>query len=179
MANVHNAKNDSTILGDIAIGAIAGAVGVWAMDRVGWFMYNREDSDALQQEQEARKGSMDVAHTAVAKASHHLGFSIEPKQPNAAGIGFHYMLGILPGALYGVLWNRYRPARTNYGALYGLILFLAQDEAVAPLLGIASKPGKYPRQAHIRGLVSHLILGVATDITIRGLNKARRKYNAK
>lgn len=31
-------------------GAVAGGVGVWAMDRVGWFLYNREDPAALRRE---------------------------------------------------------------------------------------------------------------------------------
>lgn len=34
-------------------GAAAGGVGVWVMDRVGWFLYRREDADALIREQGA------------------------------------------------------------------------------------------------------------------------------
>jgi hypothetical protein len=49
-----NGRKDGSIAADTVKGAIAGAVGVWMMDRVGWDMYLSEDPEAFQQEKEAQ-----------------------------------------------------------------------------------------------------------------------------
>jgi hypothetical protein len=49
------------------------------------------------------------------------------------------------------------------GLVYGLLLFLVSDEALNTELGFAGPPDAYPKATHIRGLVGHLVLGVATD----------------
>lgn len=70
-------------------GAIAGAVGVWALDRATWFMWNRQNWWSLQQEQEARPGGLDPAHVIANRAAEATGTELTPKQPNPAGIGVH------------------------------------------------------------------------------------------
>lgn len=47
------------------------------------------------------------------------------------------------------------------GAAYGAGLYVLQDEAVNSLTVLSAPPSRYPWQAHVRGLVSHLagILG--------------------
>lgn len=144
----YRANKNGITCSDIIIGAIAGAVGVWAMD---------------------------TAHNAVAKIAHLLGIAIEQKQPNAVGLGFHYLLGILPGAAYASLWYRYSIVRSGMGIPYGVVLFLLQDEAGAPLLGLSSKPTRYPWQTHARGLVSHVVLGVVTDRIIRSASRTSKR----
>ncbi|MDP9382790.1 MAG: DUF1440 domain-containing protein, partial [Chloroflexota bacterium] len=52
------------------------------------------------------------------------------------------------------------------GLLYGAVLFLLNDEILAPVLGLASGPTAYPWQAHARGLISHVVLGAATDTVL-------------
>lgn len=150
------------MLEDILIGAMAGAIGVWVMDRVGWFMYRREDSQVLEQERKARVNGLDVAHVAANRIANVFGIKLSPPQPHPFGLALHYSLGILPGALLGALLSQVGELRIGYGLLYGFILFILLDEVTAPVLGLASGPTKYPLQAHVRGLVSHLALGVAT-----------------
>jgi hypothetical protein len=55
-------------------------------------------------------------------------------------------------------------------------LFLVEDELVNPVLGTAAPPGRYPWQAHGRGLVAHLVLGFVTDavFSLLGAGLARR-----
>ncbi len=84
----------------------------------------------------------------------------------------HYALGIVPGALYGSLRGRLAGIGAGRGLLYGAGLFLVNDEILAPVLGLASGPTAYPLQAHARGLVSHLVLGAATDTVLDVLNSA-------
>ncbi len=76
----------------------------------------------------------------------------------------HYALGVVPAAFYGPLRHRISGLRAGRGLMYGFGLFLVNDELLAPLLGLASGPTAYPWQAHVRGLISHLVLGVVTDV---------------
>ncbi|WP_026548918.1 DUF1440 domain-containing protein, partial [Arthrobacter sp. Br18] len=101
------------------------------------------------------------------------GVSPTDQQPGPGATVFHYALGMLPGALYGAV-RRIRPSvRTGSGVLYGLALFVVMDETAAPLTGIASAPGRYPWQAHARGLAAHVVLGVTTEILLRATDRFR------
>lgn len=172
---------------DAALGAAAGAVGVWAMDRAGWFMLRTENIRALVRDLQARpdreaaatgiaeqvrsvRGSPPFgadAAGATATATQVSGVSAPDRRPGPAATAFHYGLGMLPGALYAIA-RRARPSLgRGCGALYGLGLFVVMDETAAPLSGIASAPARYPWQAHARGLVAHLVLGMTTEILLR------------
>lgn len=152
-------------------GAIAGAVGVWVMDQVGWYLYRRENTEALLKEQKARVGGLDTAHAAANQLAGLAGKRLSPKQPNAAGIAMHYALGMLPGALYAALRGQQPALQAGQGALYGLGLFIVNDELAAPALGWASGPRAYPWQAHARGLVSHVVLGIVTHAVLERIDR--------
>lgn len=158
---------------DVLRGAVAGAVGVYAMDKIGWYLYNREDSSALAREHAARVANLDVAHAAVRKVSELTGTKTSTTQPSAAGLAVHYALGVAPGAIYGVARHHLPVLRAGSGAVYGFGLFLLMDEIAAPLLRVAAGPTKYPWQAHARGLVSHVALGVVTATVVRVLDRGR------
>jgi hypothetical protein len=158
---------------DLLLGAVAGAAGVWVMDRVGWLMYDREDPAALAHEHRARPGDRDVAHAMVAKAGEATGTDVPTEQPNRGGLAVHYGLGMMPGALYAAARHEVPALRAGNGALYGFGLFAMNDELAAPLLGVASGPGAYPPQAHVRGLVSHVVLGVVTESLLKLFDRAR------
>lgn len=181
---------------EMILGAIAGAVGVWAMDRIGWYMYNHEDRDARAQELQGRVGGddveysaaekealaedpqtragKDVAHAIVEKTAHLTGLNVSTHQPSKAGIVTHFVLGILPGAVHAVVRRKVPAMGAAGGALYGFTLFVLNDEIAAPLLGIASGPRKYPWQGHVRGVVEHVTLGIVTELVLRLFDRARR-----
>ena len=144
-------------------GAIAGALGVWVMDKVGWWMWNREDPKALQREREARPAGLDPAHVVANRVAEAADTSLGRPQPHPAGIGVHYAIGVAPAMLYAPLRRRIKGLGAGHGLLYGLGLFLVVDEAVVPALGLSGGPADYPWQAHARGLATHLVLGVVTD----------------
>lgn len=157
---------------DAVKGAIAGAVGVWALDKVTWALWDRTDPAKLRQEEQvARPGGLDPAHALANQAAHALGTELTPRQPHPAGIGVHYALGVLPGAAYGALRHRYPAITTGAGMLYGLSLFLTQDEGLNPILGTSGGPTEYPKEAHLRGLIGHLVLGAATHTTLKLLDQ--------
>lgn len=168
-ASDHRADGDWVV--DAVKGAIAGAVATWAMDRVAWYLYDREDPAALRREERARVGGLDVAHVAANKLAGAGGVTLSPPQPHPAGLAVHYSFGIVPGAIYGVLRRRVPEVSAGRGLAYGLGIFLLLDQVAAVVLGLASRPDAYPWQAHARGLVSHAALGVATETTLEALDR--------
>lgn len=178
---------------DAVLGAAAGAVGVWAMDQVGWLMLGHEDRQALARDLAARdkdaagKAGIEKQVRAVKaaalggaapagalkKATQVSGVSPTDQQPGTGAALFHYALGMLPGALYAAARRRRPSLRTGSGALYGLALFVAMDETLAPLTRIAAPPGRYPWQAHARGLAAHLVLGITTETLLRATDRLR------
>lgn len=157
-----------SVFKDLVKGAVAGAVSVWMMDRVTWYMYRTEDPKAHKKEKKAQIKGKYVAHVAAEKAVDALGLNLSDKQLHHAGTGVHYFLGVAPGALYGVFRHRIKGLDAGRGLLYGLGLFIVMDEIIAPLAKLASGPAAYPWQAHARGLAGHLTVGATTD-TIVGL----------
>jgi len=156
---------------DAAKGALAGAAGVWLMDRVGWALYRREDPAALAREHAARPDGKDPAHVAAGRLAEAVGVELSPGQPHPVGSAVHYALGVVPAILYAPLRHRLGVPGIGRGLLYGLGLFLVNDELLNPALGLASGPAAYPWQAHARGLVAHLVLGVATDAALDALDR--------
>lgn len=167
----------SSVFSDGVKGAVAGAVGVWAMDRLDWYMFEHENPAARQQTLSVRPGGMDPAHVAVQRAADAVGVELSDKQLHPAGQAVHYGIGIAPAVAYGALRHRLpvqRPGQdTLYGLAYGIGLFLIQDEIINTALGIAAKPRKYPWQAHARGLAAHLVLGLVTNTVLNLLQASR------
>lgn len=89
---------------------------------------------------------------------------------DSAGTGHHYLMGAGPGAIYGLLNRRLPRIRAGRGLVYGFALFLLQDELMGPMMAITSTPNEHPWQAHVRGLVGHLVLGAATDAAFEALD---------
>ena len=167
----HAASQDDDLPLDLLKGAVAGAVAVWAMDRLGWALWNREDPAALARERAARVEGMDPAHVLANRVADAVGRPLQPRQPHPAGIAVHYGIGMAPAMAYAALRRQTPALRTGRGLAYGLGMFLLVDEGVVPALGLASGPAAYPWQAHARGLVTHLLLGVATDVTLDVLDR--------
>lgn len=57
----------SNPLADAAIGAFAGAIGVWAMDRLDWFMWRRESPATRRRTTAVRPGVEPPAHVITTK----------------------------------------------------------------------------------------------------------------
>ncbi|SDS77396.1 Protein of unknown function [Halopseudomonas xinjiangensis] len=151
----------------VAAGAAAGTLAVWVMDRLDWYAYKRMPERDRQRTIDARPQGMDPAHVMADKVAGLAGKHVE--QPHPAGMAIHYSLGMLPGALYGALYDKVPLLGAGRGSLFGLGLFLAQDEGLNTLMGLSGKPGEYPWQDHARGLAAHVLFGVVTDTAIRFL----------
>ena len=152
-------------------GAVAGGVGVWLMDRFTWYWYSRENTHTLVKERIAMKGGRYAPNAAGKHLTDAIGIKLPQKLQYVVGRSVHYFMGIAPAALYA-LW-RHRMKGLGYwrGPMYGFGLFIAFDEIITPALGYASGPFAYPWQAHARGFMAHLILGVTTDVALNLLSE--------
>lgn len=156
-------NGEGSLTRDMLKGAIGGAIGVIALDKVTWEMWDREDPEAIQREREARPEELDPAHAIANRAAEALRTELMPNQPHTAGIVVHYSLGVVPGAVYGALRKRAPIVTMGAGTAFGLALFLLQDEGLNPVIGTSDSPGKYPWQAHVRGAVGHAVLGAVME----------------
>jgi hypothetical protein len=163
---IQSDEHDS-VWADTLKGAVAGALGVWVMDQVDWYMYDHEDPEAQRRTRSVRPQGLDPAHYTANKIAGAFGKELSPPQPHPAGIAIHYAIGMSAGALYGALQGRVPGVSTGRGALYGVGIFLTHDELFNTLSGSAARPGQYPWQAHARGLISHVVLGVVADTVLR------------
>lgn len=166
---------ESSVTQEALKGAIAGAIGTVVMDMFTWNMYRRESEQAHRKEKRAQVDGKWVAHVAAQRLAHRMGMRPSPRKLYAAGKAIHFMLGIGPGALYALLRRRNPKVATGHGALFGLGLFVLADELLSPIAGLASGPLAYPWQAHARGLVGHLALGVATEAALNMLTYEAEK----
>ncbi|MFC1459511.1 hypothetical protein ACETIH_23000 [Microvirga arabica] len=174
MAHHDQEHERESVLADTLKGAVAGGIAVWVMDQVDWYMYNHEDPEARQRTQRVRPDGLDPAHVMAHKVAGAFGAELSPRQPHPAGIAVHYSLGIGPGALYGALQGRVPALGVGRGALFGLGLFLMQDELVNAATGLSARPRQYPWQAHARGLIAHIVYGIVTDTLLRVLKGPSR-----
>ena len=180
-ADRHAGRARSDIVLDALVGAIAGAAAVWVMDRVDWFNYRRgvDSHRTRRRTQQARPRGMDPAQVMAAEAGDQAGLALAPRQLDAAGLVVHYGLGIMPGALYGALRGRVDYLDAGRGSLFGLGLFLIQDEGINAAAGLSSRPQDYPWTAHARGLVAHLVYGLVTDALCRTFSGSVGAHDAR
>ena len=159
-------NSGGSLVVDALVGAVAGAAAVWVMDRVDWFNFRHEDPRARAQTRAVRPGGMAPAHVLANRIGKAVGHEAQPKEDNAFGKSVHYSIGIVPGALYGALRHRYPALATGRGTLFGLSLFLLQDEGLNAVTGLSAKPQDYPWQAHARGFVAHATYGLVLETVL-------------
>ena len=155
----------------IVAGLAAGALGVWALDRVDWFMWNREDPRARARTTAVRPNGEPPAQALVSKAEDAAGKRLESAAHEAASQVVHYAIGMGPAIGYALLRDRLPAGGVARGALYGAALFVMQDEALNTATSLGAQPRDYPRQAHARGIVAHIVYGIATELTLNLIEK--------
>lgn len=107
-----------------------------------------------------------VAETSSARSAAHLlcdWCGLEPTERRVARLkrALHYGLGLGWGTVYGLSRRRAGANPLAAGVLTGTSLSLIVDEALNPLLGITPPARAYPASSHLRGLLTHLIYGLA------------------
>lgn len=164
----------SSIRGDLIRGAIAGGVATWVMDMVTTGMQQSQSAEDADREVAARPGGRSSVANLVQLGADSVQVELDEVQRSAAEQAVHYGLGVVPGAIYAVLRNRLPLVGAGRGALFGTLNYLVNDEYLGTKLGVSGPPDAYPASTHLRGLVGHVALGVATDAGIDVLGGSRR-----
>jgi hypothetical protein len=134
---------NSNIAADLALGALAGAVGVWALDRVDWAMWNREAPETRARTKAVRPYGLDPAQVIARRAADLLPTKVTSGQIATAGNAIHFAIGVSPAIAYGALRPRFPWIASGRGSLFGLSLFLFQDEGLNTLLRLGARPQDY------------------------------------
>lgn len=160
-----NGKRDGSLVDDVVKGAIAGIAGTMAMGQVTTFMYQHEDPEARQKYQEVTGGEYSPQRTAEF-VEETLSLDLSKKQHKMLAKGSHQMVGIGAGVAYALARRRIGWADKGHGLLFGALFSLAFDEGLTPVVGFAEPPQAYPWQAHARGFVGHLAVGLAAETVL-------------
>lgn len=155
--------------GAIIRGAIAGGLATWVMDQVTTRMLESQPAEVTAREEAARPNGQSALENLVDRLAAYFDIELAPEDKATVTRVAHYGLGVVPGAGYGLLRRRVPLIGAGRGVLYGFLLWAVNDEYLATRLGIAAAPEAYPPETHLRGLVGHLVLGVATDTGVEFL----------
>ena len=155
---------------DIATGAAAGAEATLAMGGVTSALYAREDRSARRREERAR-GGKSAYEIAAERAAGLVGLELSSEQEAKAGTLIHYGIGMASTALYAAVRRRIPAPGVARGLGFGATLWLVADEGANPLLGLTPGPGSFPWQAHARGLVGHLVFGLAAEAALSAADR--------
>lgn len=161
---------DGTILGDLAKGALAGAVATWAMGGVTTWLYKRQDPAARDREYEATGGETSLKRAAV-QVARFTGIDLDEDRKRRLAKVIHWAFGIGAGTTYALLRRRAHWAETGQGLAFGTAFWLAVDEGLVPLLGLSEGPLAYPWQSHARGFAGHLTYGLMTETALDLLDR--------
>jgi len=154
------------MLRDALRGALAGAAATWLMDLVTTAMYSGQSPSVTAREEAAQPNGKSSVGNLVDRVQSATSLTLPAARRPAVEYAVHYLLGIIPAAIYGVV-RRYVPVvRAGNGLGYGVAVFAANDEYANAALGLSGPPRAYPVQTHLRGLTGHAVLGMATETGI-------------
>ena len=155
------------MLRDAFRGALAGAAATWLMDLVTTGLYEAQPPDVMRAEEAGRPNRKGAVTNMVDRFETETGLTVPPARRPMVENAVHYALGIVPGAIYGVVRKWLPFSRAGRGLAFGLTLFAVNDEYLNTKLGFAGPFEAYPPEAHVRGLAGHAVLGVATETGIQ------------
>lgn len=137
------------------------------MDKVTTGLCEAQPPEVTKLEAAGRPNGKSSVANLVDRVEEATGLTLPATRRPAIEYAIHYALGIVPGALYGVV-RRYLPfARLGRGLAFGLALFAVNDEFLNMKLGLAGPIEAYPPETHLRGLAGHAVLGVGTETGIQ------------
>lgn len=169
-----NGNGSGGVAATLALGTLAGVVGVWALDRLDWSMWESEASETRAETEAVRPGGEPPAQALVTKTTEALGTQLSPTTHEAVSQFVHYSIGVVPAVAYAFLRHRLGGPSLTRGALFGASLWAMQDEGLNTITGLGADPRNYPWQDHARGLVAHTFFGVAVEAVLAFADEGRR-----
>lgn len=147
----------------VITGAVSGYVGTNVMDAVTTRLQEMESDQDRQREKRASRGvAFDVAAEKMAGVA---GVTLSDRQVKFGGTLLHYGLGFTAGETYVLLRRGTSLNPAVAGMLTGLSIWAVVDEGINPYFGFSAPSSQYPTATHVRGLLGHLALGLATAVS--------------
>jgi hypothetical protein len=158
---------------DALRGALAGLAASWVMEQAQLRVIQRLGSARTRDREEAAQQGLEPATVQVANAAARLigraPLGGTPRKVGAETV--HYGTGAAFGALFGAVAPRIAFPLLAAGTLYGLLVWMANDELLVPALGFSRAPTAYPASVHAKAAASHAVYGVATGAGFSLLGK--------
>jgi uncharacterized membrane protein YagU involved in acid resistance len=158
---------DDTLLLDIGVGMLAGLVATKVTEYAQQALWAATPEETRRKEQRVRLGP--PFRVAAEKSADLAGLHLDEKETMAAGMAFHYASGIGWGPVYCVMRRAAGMNSLGAGIAAGMSMSILLDELVTPALGFSAPNRDYPPAAHVRGLLGHLVYGLALAGTAEGL----------
>ncbi len=166
-------KRPRSIARGVLTGSVAGLVGCLAMagfqELVVRASTHGNDVDHGQHAPSSAEES--TTEKAARSVARQFGRRLSVDEKQLAGRGLHYGFGTLMGAAYGATAEYLPVLGSGAGVAFGTVLFLSTDEAVLPLLNLASKPTETPATDHLLHWASHVVYSMAMETTRRALTR--------
>ena len=122
------------------------------------------DQNALGRAHAPQPGEENTTEKTARQVLSRFGHPPSPREKKLAGRAFHYGFGLVMGAVYGVATEYVPAVSLGAGTLFGTALFLGTDEAVLPLLDLASKPENTPPADHLLHWASHVVYATTLEL---------------
>jgi uncharacterized membrane protein YagU involved in acid resistance len=91
-----------------------------------------------------------------------------------AAMVFHFAFGTLAGAMYGAIAESFPVVTAGMGAPFGAVEWLLGNKLTAPQFALLKPRRRYSKQERIQTLASHVVFGIATEMTRSRLCKRFR-----
>lgn len=157
-----------TLLADVAIGMAAGYLATKVTDRAQTGLWHATPDRAKEQEPDVSEPSARSAARLLCER-----FGIEPSERELELLKtlIHYGLGAGWGTLYGFMRRYSRMTPVGAGLVTGTSLSIIIDEALNPAFGITPPSEEFPASAHVRGLLTHMVYGLAVAAAAESLHQ--------
>ena len=155
----------------ILVGAIAGLVASWTMDRFQdlWLAVapvkdSKTENNGDQKSEHSDSSNDDATVKAASVVSEKLfEHQLSPAEKKIAGPAVHYAVGAASGVVYGLASEFVPEVAKGFGLPYGTAFWLVIDEGAVPLLKLSKPPAAYPLSTHVYALASHLVFGATAE----------------
>lgn len=150
---------------DLAVGALAGIIGGFALAGAAQTMYSLTSQKKIAEETaiEPRDPFIVLAE----KLEKLTGKNLNESQKKIFEQGVATALSATAGVCYTLLSNKWKLNWLMGGIVFGGLFWAVEDEGISPLLGLVGDNMKYPLEAHIRGLAAHVVFGIVTAAFVK------------
>ncbi len=163
-------KTSNQSSADLAVGAIAGIIGGFALAGAAQSLYSLTSRKKIAEETLIEPKDPFIV---LAKKFEKLrGKNLNDRQKKIFEQGAATALSVTAGVSYALLASKWKLSWSMGGAVFGGLFWALGDEGILPVLGLSGDNTKYPLEAHARGLAAHVVFGIVTAAFVEAAGTA-------